>query len=182
MKNLTSLLSFCACSLLLLGCAQAQSARRAQVAPTQEARPVASAAPEARPARAQPSASTATRQAARQEVEPVAQAAPGDPQAQAAQPLPRRPDRRALLEGFSHIRRSTQQCLERYKKRHTTAPVEKLRVEIKVQRDGSVSQLRVDRAVRGTSFGRCLKAHADRWRFAPFSGEPIQVARSFQLK
>lgn len=175
MKLISSLLLFGLSFSCLLGCAAAQSAPvRAHTSGPEEARLAAAPkAPQARPQPPREAPRLETAQASRVQARP--QGAP-------VEALPQRPDRQALLEGFAHISRSTQQCLERYKKRHPRAPVETLRVEIQVQRDGSVSQLQVDRVVRETSFGRCLQAHSSRWRFAPFTGEPIQVARNFQLK
>ena len=109
-------------------------------------------------------------------------AAETQPMGQNARALPAQPERAALREGFLNVERSVGQCLSRVMKRDGELPAEKISVLLTIAGSGQVKAMQIDRTLRKTPFGKCLKAHSDRWRFEPWAGAPIKVRRSFVLE
>ncbi len=103
--------------------------------------------------------------------EPVNEGSQGDPEAD--------PTRSKLNEGFLNVQRSADQCLSRAMKRDGEVPVSKVRVRLRIKGDGRVERLALDDALDDSIFGRCLKSHTDRWRFAAWEGAPVEVTRIF---
>jgi hypothetical protein len=87
-----------------------------------------------------------------------------------------------IREGFENIKRSTDQCLARSMKRDGKLPAPKVRLMVTIREDGRVTRLNMNRQLNGTIFGNCLNAHIDRWRFDPWKGKPVKVARVFILE
>ena len=56
--------------------------------------------------------------------------------------------------------------------------VEKVRIKLTVQPEGTVSDFKVIEEVPD-SFNKCLEAKRDRWKFAPFTGSPVTMVQSF---
>ena len=83
--------------------------------------------------------------------------------------------------GFSGIARSADQCLSRFRKKGETFPLESIRVEVTIKPNGRVSRMVLPRKVRWSAFGRCMKAHSDRWLFPVFEGRPIRAAKVFRV-
>ena len=92
------------------------------------------------------------------------------------------PTRAMLTNGFENIRRSTDQCLARSMKRDGKVPAPKVRIQLTIRGDGKVTGMRMDGGLRGTVFGNCLRSHVGRWRFDPWGGRPIKVARIYVLE
>ena len=95
--------------------------------------------------------------------------------------LPKTLSREHLSEGFRNIRRSVDQCITRHVKGGSDFPMSKVRVEVTVQGSGRVSRLKMHWKINQTVFGRCMRAHLSRWRFAAFQGQPIRVAQNLKV-
>ena len=92
------------------------------------------------------------------------------------------PNRDTISVGFENIRRSTDQCLARSMKREGRVPAPKVRILVTIREDGKVTRLTLNQHLRGTTFSNCLNSHIDRWRFDPWQGSPVKVARVFILE
>ena len=86
-------------------------------------------------------------------------------------------------KGFKRVKDSVRICRERHNRHNAALSAQKIKVGIKVQPTGKVSDFNVQpRSVQNTEFDRCMQSHRERWRFASFQGEAVVINTSIVLQ
>jgi hypothetical protein len=87
----------------------------------------------------------------------------------------------AGLSGF--VANAFRRCVQRHLVDEGSLPnAARVVVEITVQPDGDVSGIRLDDALRGTTFGDCMQGNSQNWRFPPFDGAATTLQRTYIIE
>ncbi len=94
-----------------------------------------------------------------------------------------RPTAAHFRDGLSSfVSDSVNRCTQRQIMQEGDMPQGRILLNLRVQPDGSVSRVRVDRAMRDSSFDRCLQSQRERWQFPPFGGDAMDLERTYLVQ
>lgn len=84
-----------------------------------------------------------------------------------------------FASGLRKVEESIQHCNQR--QLSAEGRLRKPRVELKftIMPSGKVSTVDFNNEIGATTFAGCMKGRKERWIFAPFEGEPLQVAKTY---
>lgn len=88
-----------------------------------------------------------------------------------------------IARGMQNVMESVGSCRQRHIMRGGTLEHDRVEVTLDIDNSGDVTNMELSPgSLVDTDFGRCMASQTRRWRFPPFSGDPMQVRTPFHLQ
>jgi hypothetical protein len=87
-----------------------------------------------------------------------------------------------LNSGFERVERAIQQCNQRQIAQEGRLERPRVKLDLTIEPNGTVSRLSLEDSISETAFGRCLRGKKDQWVFNRFEGEPLRVSKTYVVE